>query len=130
VIHGRLAARFASEGLPFGGGLLSRAALESAVNQPRQSFGGVDLYPGIFEKAAVLVRGIICGHVFADGNKRTGMEVGLIFLELNGWEVHLTKDEYVGLALDVAGARERGKDPIGVPETAERLKAASRRAIR
>ena len=109
---------------------MSRAGLESAANQPRQTFGGVDLYPVVFEKAAALARGIICGHVFADGNKRTGMEVGLIFLELNGWEVHLTKDEYVGLALDVAGARERGKEPIAVEEIAERLKSGSRRAIR
>ena len=30
-------------------------ALESAVAQPRQTFGGEDLYPGLAGKAAVLV---------------------------------------------------------------------------
>lgn len=130
AIHGRIAARFAAEGLPFGGGLLSRSGLESAVSQPRQSFGGVDLYPDLFAKAAALFRGIICGHVFADGNKRTGMEAGLVSLELNGREVRLTKDEYVGLALDIAGAGERGKEPIEVEEIAGRLKRGAKKAVR
>lgn len=129
-IHLGLAQDFAQEGKPFETVILKPAGLEAAVNQPRQTFGGADLYPGVLEKAAALARGIICGHVFVDGNKRTGMEAALVFLELNGWEVRLTKDQYVALALDVAGARERGKEPIGVPEIAERLKSGSRRAIR
>lgn len=126
-IHARIAARFANEGLPFGGGLLNRGALESAVNQPRQTLGGADAYPDVFAKAAVLARGIICGHVFVDGNKRTGMEAALVFLEYNGWSVELTKHEYVGLALDIAGDRKRGKVPIEVEEIAERLRKAARK---
>lgn len=35
-------------------GILSIEALESAVAQPRATFGGNDLYPTIIEKAAAL----------------------------------------------------------------------------
>jgi len=37
----------------------------------------------LYQKAAVLTRGIIADHPFADGNKRTGIMSGLIFLNLN-----------------------------------------------
>ena len=35
-------------------GVRDLGALESAVAQPRMTFGGSDLYPGIVEKAAAL----------------------------------------------------------------------------
>jgi death on curing protein len=44
---------------------------------------GEPLYPNITDKAAVYCYNIICNHIFTDGNKRTGLEAGLIFLELN-----------------------------------------------
>ena len=43
---------------------------------------GEHLYPTIFDKARVYVYNIIANHVFSDGNKRTGLEAGLIFLKL------------------------------------------------
>ena len=51
---------------------------------------GEPLYPYITDKAAVYCYNIICNHIFTDGNKRTGLEAGLIFLELNG--MRLRKD--------------------------------------
>ena len=47
--------------------------LESAVARPFQTFGGEDLYPTIFEKAAALGESLVTNHPFIDGNKRTGM---------------------------------------------------------
>lgn len=41
------------------------------------------LYPTISEKAGLYLFKIISGHVFQDGNKRTGLESGLLFLKLN-----------------------------------------------
>lgn len=35
-------------------GILSQAALESAVAQPQQSFAGLDLYESLADKAAAL----------------------------------------------------------------------------
>lgn len=73
------------------------------------------------------MRGIICGHVFMDANKRTGLLAAAMFLEENGWLLDLTEDELEALALDVAGAREQGKEPIGLEEIAERLRKAAKR---
>ncbi len=47
-------------------------ALESAVAQPLQTFGGVDLYPDLAGKAAALAFSLIQNHPFVDGNKRVG----------------------------------------------------------
>ena len=41
--------------------------LESAVAQPRQTFGGEDLYPGLAAKAAALGFSLIQNHPFLDG---------------------------------------------------------------
>lgn len=88
-VHLGLAEDFRRAGSPFTAGVLHQDGLESAVQQPRQAFGGADLYPDLFAKAAALARGIICGHLFLDGNKRTGMEAAILFLEYNGSQVDL-----------------------------------------
>ena len=46
--------------------------LESALGQPRQTFGGEDLYPSLTSKAAALGFSLIMNHPFIDGNKRVG----------------------------------------------------------
>jgi death-on-curing protein len=45
-------------------------ALESAVNQPRQTFDQKDLYSDIVTKAAALCFSLVMNHPFVDGNKR------------------------------------------------------------
>jgi death-on-curing protein len=53
-------------------GIRDIGLLESAIAQPRMTFGGEDLYPSLLEKAAALGFSIIMNHPFVDGNKRTG----------------------------------------------------------
>ncbi len=48
-----------------------------------QSFGGIDLYPSVEEKAANLLYFITKDHAFSDGNKRIAAAVFLYFLEKN-----------------------------------------------
>jgi len=55
----------------------------SSINQIRQSFGGVELYPTIEEKAANLLYFIVKNHSFVDGNKRIGAACFLYFLKVN-----------------------------------------------
>jgi prophage maintenance system killer protein len=50
----------------------------------QQTFDGHDLYPTIEEKAAHLLYFIIKDHPFADGNKRIGALLFLLFLQNNG----------------------------------------------
>lgn len=65
-------------------GVRDEGLLESALAQPQQTFGGVELYPSLEEKAARYAFGIINNHPFADGNKRTGAAVMAVFLRANG----------------------------------------------
>jgi death-on-curing protein len=42
----------------------------SSLNQPFQTFAGVELYPSVEEKVGKLLETIIKNHPFVDGNKR------------------------------------------------------------
>ncbi|SDO37811.1 type II toxin-antitoxin system death-on-curing family toxin [Geodermatophilus sp. DSM 45219] len=68
--------------------VLQRGALESALGQPLQTFDGVDLYPTVVHKAAVLLRGVVAAHAFMDGNKRTAWIACVVFLDHSGLRVH------------------------------------------
>ena len=74
-------------------GIRDRGLLESAVNAPFQSFGGYDVYPTIYEKAARLGFGLAQNHAFIDGNKRIAAHALLTFLALNGIEIDCTEFE-------------------------------------
>lgn len=83
-------------------GLLNRSGLESAVVQPRMTFGGQDLYPTVIEKAAALCFSLVRNHPFVDGNKRVGHAAMELFLILNGYEIDATVDIQEQIILGVA----------------------------
>jgi death-on-curing protein len=83
-------------------GLRDLGALESAVAQPRMTFGGKELYPSIADKAAALGYSLIQNHSFVDGNKRTGHAAVEVFLMLNGYELSAIVDEQADIILRVA----------------------------
>jgi death-on-curing protein len=68
-------------------GLRDLGRLESAVAQPRMTFGGEDLYPTVQAKAAALCFSLVSNHPFIDGNKRVAHAAMETFLVLNGWEL-------------------------------------------
>jgi len=83
-------------------------ALESAVAQPRMTFGGEDLYPDVAANAAALAFSLILNHPFVDGNKRVGHAALETFLVLNGFELDTPVSDAEQVVLEVArGARER-----------------------
>ena len=84
------------------GGLRDEGLLDSALNAPFQSFGNVEPFPSIQQKAARLGYGLIMNHPFVDGNKRIGAHVMLVFLALNGIELDYTQDELADVILGVA----------------------------
>ena len=59
-------------------------------------------YPSISEQAAVLSWAITNGHVFWDGNKRTGMIVLMVFLQKNGFFLRASNSEIKQTAINVA----------------------------
>ncbi len=89
-------------------GLRDLNVLESAVAQPRMTFGGEDLYPTLVDKASALGFSLIKNHPFLDGNKRVGHAALETFLVLNGREIDAPVDEQEEIILQVsAGALDR-----------------------
>jgi death-on-curing protein len=79
--------------------------LESAIAQPRMTFGGEDLYPSLLEKAAALGFSIVMNHPFVDGNKRTGHAATETFLVLNGVEINASVDEQERVVLAITSGK-------------------------
>lgn len=73
----------------FGGaeGLRNKESLDAAIEAPKATFDGVDLYPTVFLKAAVYAYHIAESQAFVDGNKRTALDVALTFLAINGYYI-------------------------------------------
>ena len=57
--------------------------MRSIVERPKTAFGGKDMYPDVFEKAACYLESTAKFHVFVDGNKRTSFALAVRFLETN-----------------------------------------------
>ncbi len=83
-------------------GIRDLNALESALAQPRMTFGGQELYPTVVEKASALGFSLIRNHPFVDGNKRIGHAAMETFLVLNGYEIEASVDEQEQVILQVA----------------------------
>lgn len=83
-------------------GVRDMGLLNSSLNAPFQSFENKEIYPSLLSKASALCRSIICNHPFVDGNKRTGIHIMLIFLEINGVQPDYTQDDLISLGLGVA----------------------------
>lgn len=56
----------------------------------------------LFYLGALIIRGIISGHPFVDGNKRTGIEVTDIFLRMNGYYLEMDINGTIDFTLSVA----------------------------
>jgi len=83
-------------------GIRDENLLDMSVNAPFQTFGGVDLYPTLIDKAAQLTYSLIKNHPFLDGNKRIGVTVLIIFLKANGIEITCTNEELAALGWGLA----------------------------
>jgi len=86
-------------------GIRDLGALDSAIAQPKATFGGVDLYPTLVEKAAALCFSLVSNHPFVDGNKRVGHAAMETFLVLNGGEIDAPVDAQERLMLDLAAGQ-------------------------
>lgn len=83
-------------------GVREPGMLASLTEKPKISFGGEELYPNIFTKAAALYEGICNYYVFIDGNKRTSAMVMYRFLVLNGYNLIATNKELEKYTLFIA----------------------------
>jgi len=79
---------------------------ESAVSAPRHSFGGIDQYTKIEDKAASLLFSIVNNHPFVDGNKRTGFVAMPLFLEINKIHFKASNEDVVQFVFDIASSKK------------------------
>ncbi len=86
--------------------------LDAALNNPRQSFDGKDLYPTLAEKAAILWYSLNKNHPFSNGNKRISTASVLAFVYANGYWIDAGINEMVQKALDIAESKSADKDAV------------------
>ena len=91
-IHARTIALFSGDV-----GVRDLGLVESAVAQPRASFGGTELYPTLADKAAALAFSMLLNHPFSDGNKRTGYGAMMMFLNRNGHTIGAALEEHASV---------------------------------
>ncbi len=91
-------------------GIRSYELLESAVNMPIASFDGNYLHLTIFDKASAYIYHIVQNHPFIDGNKRTALATGLVFLDLNGIEVEEADEQLYNMMIDVSSGKLRKEE--------------------
>ena len=85
--------------------LRDRGLLESAVYSANASFGGVECYPTLSQKAARLAYALIANHAFVDGNKRIGILAMLVTLRMNAVTLSFTQAELIDLGLSAASGK-------------------------
>ena len=83
-------------------GLLYEVLMESALETAFSGFGGQEFYPTTEEKGARIGFNLISNHAFLDGNKRIGVFVMLVFLEVNGIDLNCTNADIIHVGLSVA----------------------------
>ena len=66
-------------------GVRDRDLMESALARPRQHHAYAKT-SDVVEMAALYTAGIVRNHPLIDGNKRTGFVIGVLFLELHGFD--------------------------------------------
>lgn len=83
-------------------GIRDENTLKSSLINAYATFDGNDLYPTIEDKCANICFSIINNHPFVDGNKRMGVYIMLIILELSHISIKYDQTELVDLGLNIA----------------------------
>ena len=91
-------------------------SFKSSIGQIYQTLDGVDLYPSVEEKAAMLLYLVTKNHSFSDGNKRIAATLFLWFMNNNGilyredGTKRIADSTLVALTLMIAESRTQEKD--------------------
>lgn len=90
--------------------------LESAVQRPKLTVFGDDVYPDFLHKAASLLHALAINHSLVDGNKRFAWVALKVFCIMNRKVINLRIDKAEGLINQVASGK------LDVPDIAKALK--------
>lgn len=84
--------------------------LLSAINMPKVTFSGQFLHTDLFEMASAYIYHICRDHPFFDGNKRTALVCGLVFLEMNGKAINDPESKLYDAMIGLAGGKIKKKE--------------------
>jgi death on curing protein len=96
-IHDRLIEQHG--GLP---GIRDLGLLASAMEMPKGSFDNYEMHPTLYDKASAYLFYLAKNHPFLDGNKRTAAFIALLFLKMNGLNIHVDQMQYELLVIGTA----------------------------
>ena len=85
-----------------GSGIRENSLLESAVAAPQVTIRGRSPFVDLEEVGAAYLFYLCKIHPFGDGNKRTALGAGLVFLRLTGVQLVPDSDEWAKLTFAVA----------------------------
>ena len=91
-------------------------SFKSSIGQIYQTFDGIDLYPSVEEKAAMLLYLVTKNHSFSDGNKRIAATLFLWYMQNNGilynsdGSKRISNGTLVAITLMIAESRPEEKD--------------------
>lgn len=77
-------------------------ALEMCVGQFKATAFGEEVYPSVYEKAALLLIQLIKKHPFHNANKRTAFLAAFVFLKINGQLLTIKQKDAVNLVVYIA----------------------------
>lgn len=93
-------------------GVRDLGLLRSAVERPKATFEGKDLYKDVFYKAAALMESLTNNHPFIDGNKRTAITGSALFLRYNGFLLNTTQKKMETFTLHMATHKVSFKNAV------------------
>lgn len=103
IIHSIISEKFKGVGEPIPSfELAKKDKLDALINAPKRSFFGIDAYPTIYHKAAIIFYLINKDQIFANGNKRMSTACLIIFLAINGKDLNIDPDELTSKALEIS----------------------------
>jgi death-on-curing protein len=87
------------------GGISDEGLLDSALSSAFHTFDDEELFPSVVAKIARITYSLVCNHPFLDGNKRIGMYVMLVLLDLNQIAVSFSDDDIIRIGLSLASGK-------------------------
>lgn len=85
-----------------GEGIREPEMLDSALKRAFQTFDGQELYSDTIEKAAAVLQSVIVNHPFVDGNKRTGVLLGMTLLLAHNIVITASEDARYDFVIGVS----------------------------
>ena len=91
-------------------GVRDMGGLSGSLERPKSAFGGKEMFPTPFDKAAAYIESVARNHSFLDGNKRTAYLIGATFFKKNGYDLAPKKGEIETFMLWIVNEKPQLKE--------------------